>query len=144
MQQRKVNPNRFVAYWGNGGKFEYTIDMDRLRAGLSLGRSQVIALSDIHTILKLKQEFGDQVVPVYCNSQISKEEFQRYAGGDEIGIAKREEFERQLTDFIENFMLFRHVVIYAENELGHASDSRQEELIDQLFRLFRAYEEKWI
>ena len=144
LQQRTDAPERFVSYWGNGGKFEYTIDMERLRTGLSSGRSQVIALSDINTILKLKSEFGDQVVPIYCNSQISKEEFQRYAGGDEIGVAKREEFERQLTDFIENYLLFRHVVIYAENELGHASDSRQEELIDQLFRLFRAYEEKWI
>lgn len=144
LKQREENPNRFAVYLGNGGKFEYAIDMQRLRMGLGAGRSQVIALSDIPTILMLKDEFGDQVVPIYCNSQISKEEFQGNAVGDEIDIAKIEEFERQLTDFIENYMLFRHVVIYAENELGHASDSRQEELIDQLFRLFRAYEEKWV
>ena len=144
LQQRAENPDRFAVYFGNGGKFEYAIDMQQLRARLGAGRSQVIALSNISTILKLKNEFGDQVVPIYCNSQISKEEFQGNVADDEIGRAKYEEFERQLNDFIENYMLFRHVVIYAENELGHASDSRQEELIDQLFRLFRAYEEKWV
>ena len=141
---RKQDPDRFLSYWGNGGKFEYTIDMKLLRESLGAGRSQVIALSDIDTINTLLHEFGDQVVPVYCNSQISKEEYGEKGEGDEIDNARLAVFEQQMDEFIENYMLFRHVVIYAENKLDHESDGRQEELIDQLFRLFRAYEEQWI
>lgn len=144
LELRKQEPERFLSYWGNNGNFEYSIDMKLLREALGAGRSQVIALSDIDTINTLSDEFEDQIVPIYCNSQISKEEYEDNAEGDDVDKARLDEFERQLDAFIKNYMLFRHVVIYAENKLDHESDGRQEELIDQLFRLFRAYDEQWI
>lgn len=143
LKLKTEEPGRFLTYVANGN-YEYAIDMSQLRDKLEKGRSIVIALSDINTIKKLIDEFNDQVVTVYCNSQISKEEFLRKTSGDAIDLVKGSELEKKLLEFIENYLLYRHVIIYAENELGHESDSRQEELIDQLFRLFRAYEEKWI
>ncbi|MCH5172345.1 MAG: hypothetical protein J1F31_05920 [Erysipelotrichales bacterium] len=140
---RKKYPNRFLTYIANK-KYEYSIDMQNLRQYLKLGKSLVVAVSDIPTIKKLIEEFKNQAVTIYCNSQISQEEFMQKSSGDDVDLAKVSEMNNKIYEFIDNYMMFRHVVIYAENELGHASDSRQEELIDQLFRLFRAYEEKWI
>ena len=143
VERRKQDPDRYWSYFANGS-FEYTIDMVQLRQSLSCGRSLVIALSDIPTIERLMTEFPEQVVPIYCNSQISEKEFLRIHGNDEVAKGKLNAFKTKIIEFIQNYMLFRHVVIYAENKLGHESDARQEELIDQLFRIFRAYEEKWI
>ena len=146
LRKRKRNPNRYMSYMGNGGKFEYSFDEHLLQAGLRAGRSQVIALSDINTIKNLKEKYGEQIVTVYCNSQITKTTFEGAIAGslDEVDKARLGHFEAQINEFIDNYLLFRHVVIYAEDQADHESDGRQEELIDQLFRLFRAYEEQWI
>ena len=141
--RRKENPDKYWTYLANGS-FEYSFDIERLRQSLASGHSVVMALSDIPTIERLMEEFPEQVVTIYCNSQISEKEFLKKHGNGEIAKGKLKAFKEKIRDFINNYMLYKHVVIYAENELGHDSDARQEELIDQLFRIFRAYEEKWI
>ena len=140
---KQKTPDRFLSYFANG-KYEYSIDLKVLHDSFNEGRSLVVALSDIPTIKKLIDDFGDQIVTIYCNSQISQDEFVRKMTGDDIDLAKASELSKKLFEFIDNYMLYNHVIIYAENEIGHQRDSRQEELIDQLFRLFRAYEEDWI
>ncbi len=140
---KSVNPERFLSYRANNNKFEYVIDLDLIRKGFEHGKSQMIVLSDWDIIKKMQEEFGEQVVIIYCHSQISKEEYQRK--NKSTGVEeKTANFEKQLDDFVNHFEQCRHVIIYAENEIGHESDGRQEELIDQLFRLFRAYEEQRI
>ncbi len=142
VEMRNDNPNRFICYNANG-KYEYVIDLDLIRNGLNSGRSQVLVLSDFESIKKLIELFGEQVIVTYCHSQINEEEFRNKNKGVATE-AKLEKFQKQLMDFAENYIYYRHVIIYAENEMGHQSDGRQEELIDQLFRLFSAYEEKRI
>lgn len=145
IKNKALNPTQYLIYYGNNNTYEYAIDLKMLNAKLKEGRSVVIALSDIATISALKKIYPDQVITIYCNSQISKEEFLKVNElEDSDGVVKNkgEAFEEQQETFIDNYLAYRHVIIYAENELGHASDARQEELIDQLFRIFRAYEDK--
>jgi hypothetical protein len=141
-QESKEFASRFITYIANG-RFNYFIDLQLIRDGLNRGKSQVIVLSDWTSIDKLKKEFGEQVIVIFCHSQISEDEFTKKAKGTAIAD-KRENFRKQLDDYAERFCDYRHVIIYGENEIGHDSDGRQEELIDQLFKLFHAYEQKWL
>jgi len=135
--------SRFISYKANNNQFDYYIDLETIREGLARNKAQVIVLSNWNSIDKLKQEFGEQVIVVFCHSQINEEEFLKKAKGTGT-IAKIGNFRQQLHDYVERFCDYRHVIIYAERELGRAIDGRQEELIDQLFRLFCAYEQKWL
>lgn len=50
-----------------------------------------------------------------------------------------ENFEKEIKKYSEYIADFDHVTIYAESELDKQSGGRTEELIDQIFRLFRYY-----
>ncbi|MDR0307298.1 MAG: hypothetical protein LBI42_10745 [Chitinispirillales bacterium] len=135
--------SRFIYYKAHSNQFEYHIDLETIREGLKRNKAQVIVLSDWDSIDKLRQEFGEQVIVVFCHSQIDEVEYRKKAMGTATE-AKTRKFHQQLNDYVEHFCDYRHVIIYAEKELGLASCGRQEELIDQLFKLFCAYEQKWL
>lgn len=131
---------RFLEYTANQ-VYKYIIDLKKIDDGFANNRSQVLVLSDVETIKKLKKRYGDQVIVIYCHSQIDETEFKKNTTDANIE-QKIKKFSKQLEEFAENYSIYRHVIIYAENEIGHESDGRQEDLIDQLFRLFMAYEEQ--
>lgn len=100
-----------IVYFKNNNY--YGIDTRQIWAGLRNQKFQVIAVSEVEAINKLRRKFGNLVVLIYvhgADEEISSEEFRL---------------------FIENFNEFKHVLI---------AESRKEDLYDQLFRLFRAYE----
>ena len=48
-------------------------------------------------------------------------------------------FEKEIYKYSKYIVDYDHVTIYAESELERKSGGRTEELIDQIFRLFRYY-----
>lgn len=91
----------------------YGIDSHRIWAGLRNNKFQVIVASELEAINNLKKIFGSLVILIYVYSQAEEE--------DSV----------EFNLFVDNFDAFDHVLI---------CEDRKEDLYDQLFRLFRAYE----
>lgn len=91
----------------------YGIDSHKIWQGLRNHKFQVIVASEIEAINSLMKKFGSLVKLVYIHGQDDKED--------------SSEFKM----FVDNFDEFDHVLIF---------ESRKEDVFDQLFRLFRAYE----
>ena len=91
----------------------YGVDSRQIWKGLRNHKFQVLVASEIEAIDSLKKKFGSLVKLIYIHGKDDKED--------------SPEFQM----FVRNFDVFDHVLIY---------ESRKEDLFDQLFRLFRAYE----
>jgi len=104
---------------------------DRLRHGVS----QVLVVSNAEAIRELLAEFDSFVTLLYVHSVVTEADFTRQA--EERGYTEeysRERIEKYWDAFdvyVRNIRAFDHVLI-------HAADN--EDLYDQIFRLFRAYE----
>lgn len=91
----------------------YGIDTKQIWRGLRKHRFQVLVASELEAINSLRRIFGKLVVLVYIHSQSEME------------------ITPEFLFFINNFEAFDNVLIY---------ESRKEDLYDQLFCIFRAYE----
>lgn len=91
----------------------YGINTHQIWEGLRSNRFQVIVVSELEAINSLRKIFGSLVKLIYIYGQDDEEN----------------SLEFQM--FVQYFDFFDHVLIY---------ESRKEDLYDQLFRLFRAYE----
>lgn len=100
-----------IVYMKNN-KF-YGIDTSQIWQGLRNNKFQVIVASEIEAINSLKRKFGSLVKLIYIYAQTE--------------VQNSPEFNL----FVNNFDAFDHVLIY---------EYKKEDLYDQLFRLFRAYE----
>ena len=112
--EKDVEKNCDICYERNGNK--YYIDSREIWDGMKRGLFQVISVTDAQTINQLKKKFGNAVVLIYVHSD-----------------SRTTPIELDL--FVDNFDKFNHVLIY---------EDKYEDLYDQLFRLFRAYEKKYI
>lgn len=99
----------------------------------------VIVASQIGLVNVLKKEFGeDRIRLIYAHSEISANEFEANAS-DIIKNEKKAEFRKRLDDYTQRISDYDHVTIYAKSQLTYEQTSKEEELIDQMFRLLRAY-----
>ena len=96
----------------------------------------VASLIDIFNICR--PFFNMDVITVFSYSEISSEEFEKKSTAGTVD-RKMENFEKEIKKYSEYIADFDHVTIYAESELDKQSGGRTEELIDQIFRLFRYY-----
>jgi hypothetical protein len=112
----------------------YGIRSRRIWDGLRKQRFQVAVVSDIDAIRQLQEIFGQLMVLIYIHSEKSIEDYradqEKY--GD-LGYVDRrvEEYEQARELYLKHFLAFNHVLISA---------GLDEDLYDQMFRLFRAYE----
>jgi len=142
IKQKTLMPDRYIVYEKNGNS--YSIDIEMIRSSLEKNLSPVVVASDSGTIKRLEEFFGeDSLVLIYNHSQISKNEYLTKSK-DATARKKAKEFEKELEFYSDNITSFNHVFIYAEDEIGRQKDGRQEDLIDQIFRLFRAYDQGWV
>ena len=103
------------------------------------GKYKVLVASQYGVFNIFKNQLGaDNVAVIYSHSQISEDEFVS-STKDEAVKAKRAKFNEYLNDYVENIVYYDHVVIYAKAHLTNEQSLKEEELIDQMFRLFRAY-----
>lgn len=96
----------------------------------------VASLVDIFDICK--PYFDNNVITVFSYSEISSEEFGKKSSAGTVE-KKMENFENEIKKYSEYIADFDHVTIYAESEFDKRNGGRTEELIDQIFRLFRFY-----
>lgn len=96
----------------------------------------VASLIDIFSICKTW--FKNQVITVFAYSEISSEEFEKKSKAGTVD-KKMLSFEKEIYKYSKYIANYDHVTIYAESELDSKSRGRTEELIDQIFRLFRFY-----
>ena len=128
-------------------KTKYGIKTSDIWDKLQKGVIQVAVVSESQALNDLKGHFGNLAVVVYVYSQIDRDEYRerelrklkrKRKNGTELTRDDSRYVEQRVADFdkawdiyVENFMLFDHVLVYAD---------MQEDLFDQVFRLFRAYE----
>lgn len=93
-------------------------------------------LTEIFNICR--EKIGNYVVTVFAYSQISAEEYKNKSKEEPV-IAKTNTFSKDLERNSEYIEYFNHVSIYAKSVLGENRGSVEEELINQIFRLFCEY-----
>jgi len=124
----------------------YGIKTSAIWDKLQKGVNQVVVVSDREALNQLMGRFGNLAVVVYVYSQVTRSEYHErelaklkkskgseILSQEEVGYIDRRvaEFDKAWEIYVENFMLFDHVLVYAD---------AQEDLFDQVFRLFKAYE----
>ncbi|MBN1813567.1 MAG: hypothetical protein JXA14_17140 [Anaerolineae bacterium] len=113
----------------------YGIESARIWEGLRQGAFQVVVVSKVDAINKLHKMFGELVLLVYVHSETDAEEYrllETELGKDTEYIARRAaEYLTAFDIYLRNFLAFEHVLIHF---------GLKEDLFDQIFRLFRAYE----
>lgn len=140
----EFNNKGLVMYENN--KTLYGFEVRKLSSGENFQYAQMLkenkhcvlvaSLIDIFNICK--PFFDDNVITVFSYSEISSEEFEKKSKAGTVD-RKMENFEKEIKKYSEYIADFDHVTIYAESELERRNGGRTEELIDQIFRLFRYY-----
>ena len=116
----------------------YGFECSRIWNGLRKGIFQVLVVGEPNAINKLHEIFGELMILVYVHSEITPEEYKRteIAYGSNSYVERRAKTKNYMNSFeifIKNYLAFDHVLIYSGSP---------EDLFDQIFRLFRAYERR--
>ncbi len=124
----------------------YGIKTNSIWCGLQEGIHQVLVVSNINALNKIKEIFGELAVFLYVYSEVNREEYiekeydkllERGETSDgkinEYLIKREENYDMAWNLYEKNFNLFNHVFIFT---------NREEDLFDQIFRLFRYYENR--
>jgi hypothetical protein len=114
----------------------YGISSQAIWDGLSAGISQALVVSSITGINALRERFGELLVLVYVHSELTQDQYVaiQLPEGDahDLYSARRAAAYRDAFRlYVENILAFDHVLL---------ASTMKEDLYDQLFRLFRAYE----
>lgn len=105
------------------------------------GRHCVLVASLPRIFKLVRPYFNGNIVTVFAYSEISSAEFERYTKAGTVD-KKMVGFEKEILKYSKNIVAFDHVTIYAEQKVNKEADARDEELYDQIFRLFRYYAPK--
>ena len=85
-----------------------------------------------------REQFGgDNVVTAFTYSQISQAEHEAHSDLA-TGNAKSKEYN-DIARYAQHIADFDYALIYAETSLTNLSGNQRDELVDQMFRLFRVY-----
>jgi hypothetical protein len=112
----------------------YGIHFDGIWRGLQHGVFQVAVVSNIDALNYLRNVFGALVVLVFVHSEMSAAEYLQLEAASidsDYVQARSKDFEMAFRFYHRNFLAFDHVLL---------SSGTPEDLYDQIFRLFRAYE----
>lgn len=120
-----------ILYENYGAK--YGLMTKEVWRGLRGGVFQVAVVSNLEAINGLRRIFGSLLLLVYVHSEVSPEEFKRTSLGTKEYVEERYQKYRMAFDlYLDNFLAFDHVLIWSGD---------RENLFDQIFRLFRAYDQ---
>lgn len=122
--------------YDNYGK-TYGFEVAPIWKGLRKGVHQVLVVSNISAMNEIRNRFGSLSKFVFVNSDmdpVAYREEQEALGNDPEYIENRVRgYHGALSSYFENINLFDHVLIYSDS---------QEDLFDQIFRLFDFYDRK--
>lgn len=114
---------------------KYGIDTGLIWRGLKRGVFQVLVVSNVAALNDLRSVFGKLLILVYVHSEIDPSEYRK----SEMDFGNQDDYvEKRMLDYSNafgiyknNFISFNHVLLYT---------GANEDLYDQIFRLFRSYE----
>ena len=115
----------------------YGIKSSAIWEGLRAGVFQVAVVSNVNAINAMRKRFGELLVLIYVHSEEKPEEYRKresLLGGNVDYVETRadpEKFRMPLELYTKNMQAFNHVLVFS---------GEKEDLYDQIFRLFRAYE----
>lgn len=134
----RTDKKRYIIY-GKENRL-YGCDVTNLDFNLQIGSHHfIIVASEIGVVNVLKYLYGeDRVRFIYAHSEISATEFEENSS-DITKKQKKEEFEKILDNYTKFISEYDHVTIYAKAKLTYEQTSKEEELVDQMFRLLRVY-----
>ena len=134
----KKNEKQYLIY-GNDSRL-YGCDISNMENILKNNKYHlVIVASHIGVVNVLKKLYGEQRVRlIYAHSEISAKEFEANTT-DITKKEKKEKFREILDAYTKDISNYDHVTIYAKSQLTYEQTSKEEELVDQMFRLLRAY-----
>lgn len=134
----KTDTRKYIIY-GEDGRL-YGSDITELKHNLQINKHHfVLVASEIGVVNALKHLLGnDRVRFIYAHSGISANEFEANAS-DITKMQKKKNFKKILDDYTKYISEYDHVTIYTKAKLTYEQTSKEEELIDQMFRLLRAY-----
>lgn len=117
-------------------KSRYGVRTDQVWAGLRRGVSQVLVVSNPGAIRQLIAEFDSFITLVYVHSVLDESHLEEQARlnpdwNPEYFQERRDNYWDAFDFYEQNVTAFDHVLIHA---------GPNEDLYDQIFRLFRAYE----
>ncbi|HEX7242193.1 MAG TPA: hypothetical protein VF263_18045 [Longimicrobiaceae bacterium] len=115
---------------------QYGIHFEGIWRGLQQGVFQVAVVSNIDAVNRLRYVFGSLVVLVFVHSEMSADEYgevEAASRDSEYVQARQKDFEMAFRFYLRNYLAFDHVLL---------SSGAPEDLYDQIFRLFRAYESR--
>lgn len=122
-----------IKYDNYGDK--YGINSTLIWSSLQKGVFPVVVISNAEAINQLHEKFGDLVVLVYVHSEMDANEFrnadENFKKGELYVERRVSEYQQAFDLYLKNFRAFDHVLINCGDP---------EDLYDQIFRLFRAYE----
>lgn len=114
---------------------QYGINSSLIWASLSKGVFPVVVVSNIDAINQFRNKFGDLIVLVYVHSEKDGEKYKNEEAklkGAHYIQPRVAEYRQAYEIYLNNFQAFDHVLINCGDP---------EDLYDQMFRLFRAYEQ---
>ncbi len=118
---REYLGEKFITYRGNGKLYGFKVKETKVG-----GKFHVVVASNLGVFNLMKKELGvNNVVVIYAHSQIS---------GKKVA-----DFDRLLQSYVDNIVKYDHVAIFAQSLREENKSMEEEELIDQMFRLFRVY-----
>ena len=138
------NNKEYILYKNHGKQVLYGFSIDGLSKKMQKDKKhRVIVASFVNIFEYCMNKIGsNNVVPIFAYSQISKSDYDKQAKS-EIEKLKSQSYD-DLIRYSENIVDFEHVIIYAKTQMQNETDEKKEvggqkeELIDQMFRLFRA------
>jgi len=125
--------------YGNNKSIRYGFAVSDLKSRMMEDNKHIVLVASLPEIFRIcKKRLGrGKVVPIYAYSQIEKDDFLEAVDAT-MAEMKLENLD-DLIRYSEHIVEFDHVLIYATTSLKNSESGVKEELIDQMFRLFRAY-----
>lgn len=104
----------------------------------TVNRHSLIAASLTEIFRLCREHLSNEVVTIFAYSQISVEQYQKKTS-EITAMKKANSARKDLERYSKYIEFFDHVSIYAKDVYNDTKGGAEEELIDQIFRIFRAY-----
>jgi guanylate kinase len=133
----------FVLYENNkklyGNPIYYGYEIDKYVRQLKSGDKHIVLTASLPNMFKIcREHFGEEnVITAYTYSQISQKEHIKNSI-DVTGPAKLQEYN-DILRYASHIEDFDYALIFAETSIANKSGNQKDELVDQMFRLFRVY-----
>lgn len=140
----KYNKKSYIFYENNelyGEPIKYGFEIGRYVEEWKGGsrKKHLVLTASLPNMFKIcREQFGnDNVITAFTYSQISQAEHEAHSDMA-TGNAKSKEYN-DIVRYAQHIADFDYALIYAETSLTNLSGNQKDELVDQMFRLFRVY-----